>query len=249
MNKKYYYIANWKMYWDFDQTINFVTKHHDEFINLAQDRQTKIVLCPSIPTLYTLSQQFSQTNIALGGQDCSGLEPGAHTGQVSVEQLQSVGAEYCIIGHSEQRQYGNESNETVAVKYHRLISVGITPIICIGETLEQHKQGATLSILEAQLELIQFTHKPLFIAYEPVWAIGTGLIPTTQHLETVFSWLANFTTKKISSTSCSLLYGGSTSSKNIQELKTVDWIDGFLIGGASLNFDEFAKIIKSPTKG
>lgn len=237
------------MYWDFGQTIHFGTEHHDDLIRLSQDTQVKIILCPSTPALYTLSQLFAQTEIALGGQDCSGYQPGAYTGQVSAELLKTAGAQYCIIGHSEQRLYNHETNEMVALKYQRLIDAGVTPIICIGETLEQHKQSATLATLEQQLELIQYSQAPFCIAYEPVWAIGTGLIPTNQHLETVFSWLANFTAKRIGSSICSLLYGGSTASKNIQELKQVDLIDGFLIGGASLDFDEFAKIIKSPTKG
>lgn len=241
------------MYWNFEQTINFTTQHFDDFLQLSDNPQSLLVLCPSSTVLYSLAQKFSSTAIALGAQDCSSYTSGAYTGQISASDVKSSGAAYCIIGHSERRKYNAETDEEVAGKCLALTQEAVTPIVCIGETLKQHQEGQTLQTLQQQLDAVvkivdsnraMFQQHKLLIAYEPVWAIGTGLIPTQSHLEEVFAWLRHFAAKNMPDIDCVLIYGGSVSSKNIHDLKKISFIQGFLVGGASLDFDEFYRIVR-----
>jgi triosephosphate isomerase len=252
MNKKRFYIANWKMNLTYEETITFATHSYDALISLANPTTT-IVLCPSYPALYPLAQIFKATGIYLGAQGCSNHQDGAFTGQVSAADLSSVGCTYCIIGHSEQRQFLGETHQTVAQKTILLLDAGISPIICIGETAEQNQQGQTIVTLEHQLTpLMQRIHEretlahtlPLLVAYEPVWAIGSGSLPTVKHLQTVYAWLKQFLTLHTPSLPWHMLYGGSISSATAQEFASITELDGFLIGGASLDFQEFEKIVK-----
>jgi len=251
MNRSLTFIANWKMCFSFEQTIAFATQHYDELTALAQD--SKVILCPSFTTLYHLCTIYKETNVKIGAQDCSDHPKGAFTGQVSVESLKQLGCTFCIIGHSERRHYNHETDENVTNKFLQLIEQGIIPIICMGETIEEYKENKAFEVLEKQLTGIlaaitnqpaSFHNLPLYIAYEPVWSIGTGLIPTTQHLELIFAWLAHQTYKAAPFIQWKLLYGGSVKSDNVKILSKIPALDGFLIGGASLDFQEFKKIVE-----
>lgn len=251
MIKKYFYIANWKMNWNFTETVEFVARHYDQLIALGQKPDRSIVLCPSTTALYPLIKMFEKTHIAIGAQDCSDHQKGAFTGQISAEDIKSVGGTFCIVGHSERRRYNNESDEVISKKLSWLLDVGIVPIICIGETFEQYQQGTTLPVVKQQLNSIipnmqryAGQNIRILVAYEPVWAIGSGLIPSIQHLQTVFTFLKQVMTTLENASAWSLLYGGSISSKNIHIFKQIELIDGFLIGGASLDFQELQNIIK-----
>ncbi|KKQ33439.1 MAG: Triosephosphate isomerase [candidate division TM6 bacterium GW2011_GWF2_37_49] len=253
MTKKYTFVANWKMYLNFDESIKYITDNMDALINLAQLPDTKIVIGPSFPMIYPMTHMLKSSKIEFSAQDCSTHANGAFTGQVSVKTLSEIGCKYCIIGHSEIRHYNNETDEIVAKKIDLLIDQKISPIICIGENESQKKDGHTFSVLEEQiknvLELVKIECNklnglPIFIAYEPLWSIGSGTIPEKDHLETVFAWLHGQVQKNSASTHWNLLYGGSLSEENIAAFKKIDYLSGFLIGKSSTNFQEFEKIVK-----
>lgn len=240
------------MQWTFDETITFATHHYDALIQIANDRSCQIILCPSYPVLYPLAEMFKTTNVMLGAQDCSDHTIGAFTGQVSAAHLKSVGCTHCIVGHSERRCYNHETNSTIAQKCLHLITANITPILCIGETKEQQQSGKTLAILEDQLHDIfdMLKQNPLnhrtafFVAYEPVWAIGSSITPPKEHLETVYAWLTQATQHATSAINWHFLYGGSVNSHVSREIMTMPSVEGLLMGGASLDFQEFEKIVK-----
>lgn len=251
--KKYRYVANWKMSYNLNETLDYAARHYDAYEKLADTPSTTIVICPTTIALYPLGKIFGQSNIKLGAQDCSDHARGSFTGQTSAESIRATGASYCIIGHSERRRLCGETSAMIASKLEQLIDVHINPIICIGETLEENKAGKTLSALEEQLNpLLQIMNKKqallsytsVSIAYEPVWAIGSGLVPTHEHLETVYAWLLQKITKSGIQVQIQFLYGGSVTSKNIEQLKKMAFFDGFLVGGASLDFQEFEKIVQ-----
>lgn len=254
MKKNFVFIANWKMYLDFNEEINLVTSKYDDFIQLTENTNDEIILCPSYLSLLDITQIFKTTKITTGGQNCSAHSKGAFTGQILIENLNIIGSKYCIIGHSECRKYFKETEIEIAKKFTRLINNKISPILCIGENEQEYKENKTISILERQLENIEkiiknYSNIPPFIsiniAYEPIWSIGTGKIATVNHLETIFTWIY----KKIQNININvnfrLIYGGSVNSKNINFLKRINHLDGFLIGSASLDFQEFKKIVKS----
>ncbi|MBU4269780.1 triose-phosphate isomerase [Candidatus Dependentiae bacterium] len=252
MKKNFTIISNWKMYLDTIEELKFATINYDNFIKLTNS-ENKIILCPSFLSLSSINQIFKSTDICIGAQNCSTHLNGNFTGQISVESFNKLGIKYSIIGHSETRREFNESNIDIANKFSRLIDFGITPILCIGEELEEKKSGKTLDVLTKQLDPIfkimensynKLNHLELLIAYEPIWAIGSGIIPDQDYLENIFSWLhKNFSglRNKIVFT---LLYGGSVNAENVKFLKNIKNIDGFLIGKSSLDFQEFEKIVK-----
>jgi len=240
------------MYWTFDATLAFATANYEKLIELASYKNTTLVLCPSSTTLYPLAEMFKETLVKLGAQDCSDHTKGAYTGQVSADSLKSLHCSFGIVGHSERRQWCGETNQRVADKCAQLISSNITPIVCVGESLQDYEAGKTLSTLEEQLAPIFTLIKekahtldttPVVIAYEPIWAIGTGVTASSDHIDTVFTWLTTATNKIAPSVHWQFLYGGSVSGTTIQNFKKIDRISGFLIGGASLDFQELEKIV------
>lgn len=253
MTRKYTFVANWKMYLSFDESIKYVTNNIDELIKLSQLPDANIILSPSLPMLYPIIHILTSSKIEFCAQNCSAHAKGGFTNEVSAQTLNEVGCKYCIVGHSEIRKYNNESDEVIAKKVDLLIDQKISPIICIGETESQKNAGSTFDVLEKQLknilELVKFERNklnglPIFIAYEPVWSIGSGIIPEKEYLETVFAWLNNQTQKSCTSTHLKLLYGGSISEENINLFKNIDYLSGFLIGKSSTNYQEFEKIVK-----
>jgi triosephosphate isomerase len=236
-------VANWKMALPYAKTIELCTKHRNDFVALT-DHAT-IICCPSTTAVAPVAQIFKGTPVAVGAQNCSAHTAGPYTGEESAQSLAQAGATHCLIGHSERRLQHGETSELVATKMIRALEQGIIPIICIGETYEEYSRNATLATLTAQLEPIfaalvtaKLDTTPLIIAYEPVWAIGTGKIPTHQELTHLFDWLVT-TTKRPHT----FLYGGSVTSSSITMLKTISTIDGFLVGTSSLDFQNFKNIV------
>jgi triosephosphate isomerase len=251
MQKPLLFVANWKMNLFFDQAVEYISTQYDSFCALADKVPAGLVLCPSFDSLYPISQLVKATSIAVGAQDCSAHHKGSFTGQVSAESLQALGIKYCIIGHSERRMNNAESNEDVAKKCRQLFDCGISPVVCVGETKADYDSGRTLSVLEEQLQPVIVAmkdyapldkHLRFCIAYEPVWSIGTGEIASLDHLETVFAWLSQ-QLEWLDTRNIRLLYGGSVNLKALEKLVKITQFHGFLIGGASLRFKEFEKII------
>lgn len=236
----------------FTQCIEYATTNHDD-INSLSSPQNTIVICPPTSAIYPLINMFESKNIAIGAQNCSAYNRGSYTGQTAAQSLQEIGCSYSIIGHAERRKYNHETDDDIAQKCLHLLDHGIIPIVCIGEDATIYESGKTLEHLDKQLSNILSltstlpiaTQKTFCIAYEPIWSIGTGIIPNPDHLETVFSWIHKKTIDADSDRDWKLLYGGSVSSDNIASLKKISFIDGFLIGSASTNFQEFKKIVHS----
>lgn len=241
------YIANWKMQKTFNQAIEFVQSNKNRLIQLLKNNDKEIVLAPSFPALHAIAQLLSDSRLKIAAQDCSSHALGAFTGAVDAVSLQQVGCTYCIVGHSERRILFNETSEQIAQKLKQVLQAQLTPIICIGETLEQYKNQQTISVLYAQFLPIfavleeYVIQSPVYIAYEPVWSIGTGLVPDKDYLCVVFNQIQQWC--KQLNLNCYLIYGGSVNPSNIHELKKIVLIDGFLIGGASLIMESLEKII------
>ena len=192
-----------------------------------------LILCPT----YLNIVRSPRGRIHLGAQNVSKFDNGAYTGEISAYQLKSYGVKYCIVGHSERREYQKETNEDISEKIKRLLENDITPILCVGESLEERNQDKAEEVINQELsfvvnELKEEEKKRLIIAYEPIWSIGTGVIPTNEQIEEVFQFIK----KKLPNTS--VLYGGSANDENIEELRKISLIDGYLLGGLSLKPDK-----------
>ncbi len=245
MTKPMIYAANWKMCLSLSQAAQFAKNNTIALAQLAQ--HSTIILCPSATAIHAVHSACSATGISIAGQNCSAHITGAFTGQVAAIDLAAAGATYCIVGHSECRKYNNESAALVAEKTLRITEAMMTPIICIGETADEFEAHNTEKSLDAQLNpvlaaLATISSQAIIIAYEPVWAIGTGKVPSQEILKACFLYLS----KKIALNKheITLLYGGSVTSQNAPSLKSIPFLDGFLIGGASLDFQEFKKIVE-----
>jgi len=240
-NKYMYFIANWKMFGDL-KTLNSLDKVI-KFSKTYEKNKFKLIYCPPNTLIRPLSKRLKKTKIEVGAQNCHESEnPGAYTGHVNSKMLKNVGAKYLILGHSENRLDG-ESDKLINLKIKSAIKADLKIIFCIGETLKEKKNKKTNQVLTSQikkgLKSIKKKSK-LIVAYEPVWSIGTGLIPKSEDLiKTV-----NFIKKKLGKKSPKILYGGSVNSSNISQLKNISCIDGFLIGGASQDSKKFIDIIK-----
>lgn len=262
------FVANWKMNMSFNTTCNFIAQNHEHLSALAMKCNGTIVLCPSFIALHTLTNFFQHTPIEIGAQNCSAHKNGAYTGEVDATSLHEIGCAYTIIGHSERRLYHGETDEMVVNKMEQLLGHAIQPIVCIGETKQQHEKQQTLAILATQVEPIlqkiaeyhTLMHKykneitsseqEFFyatIAYEPVWAIGTGMVPSLDHIKMVFDWL-NAKSEQILPGLCRRLrfiYGGSVDEQNASQIMNINGLNGLLIGGASLDFQKFQNIVLS----
>lgn len=211
-----------------------------------------IVLHPPFTALSEVSEVIVNSNIQLGAQDVYWQEQGAFTGEISALMLKDAGCKFVIIGHSERRQYFSETNQTVNKKIKAAIKTGLVPIVCVGETLKQREESQTLQVIKQQVEQC-FTDisvesiKNLVIAYEPIWAIGTGKNATAAQAEEVQKYIRSLLTKLYDGKTAEnirIQYGGSVKPENIQELIQQPNIDGALVGGASLKIDVFGQIVK-----
>ena len=240
-NKYMYFIANWKMFGVL-KTLNSLNK----VISVSQKfkkKKLRIIYCPPSTLIHPLSNKLKKTPIEVGAQNCH--ESDAYislTGQINSKMLKDAGAKYVILGHSENRQRG-ENNNLINQKIKSSIKSGLKVIFCIGETLHQKKNKKTKTILSGQIKKGLNGIKNIsnvMIAYEPVWAIGTGIIPKLDDLKKNILFIK----KKFRNKSIKVLYGGSVNSKNISDLKKIEFIDGFLIGGESRDPNKFIDIIK-----
>ena len=240
-NKYMYFIANWKMFGDL-RTLNSL----DSVINFSKNNKKskfRIIYCPPNTLIRPLSKRLKKTNLEVGAQNCHENENyGPFTGHVNSKMLKNVGAKYVILGHSENRQSG-ETDKLINLKIKSAIKSKLKVIFCIGETLSEKRKKRTNKVLAKQitngLKSIKDTSN-IIIAYEPVWSIGTGLIPKSDDLLNSISFIKNKFLKKAPK----VLYGGSVNAKNIAQLKDISVIDGFLIGGASQSSKKFIDIIK-----
>ncbi len=227
--------GNWKM--------NGTRTNLENMINELSSINTEntIILC--VP--YTMLNVKSD-KIAIGAQDISQHTHGAYTGEVSAQMVADAGAKYTIIGHSECRQYHGDTNDTVRTKAEQALANGLTPIICVGETMDEKQAGKTMTIIESGVrESIPLdTKSPIIIAYEPRWAIGAGLTPTHDEIATAHTLIAN-TLTDMGLTGTPVLYGASVKGSNAAEIMSIPNVDGVLVGGASLKSDEFIPIITS----
>jgi len=248
MNKRIYYIANWKMYFSYIQALAWSKENIHELNELSYDKN--IVICPSYESIAPIANVFAGSSVALGAQNCSAHNLGAFTGQVSIQSLRELGVSYCIVGHSEVRKYCGESNNALSDQLSQLMNHAIIPIFCIGESLIDYQNGSTDASIKAQLEpIIKFfskksdTRKQCFIAYEPVWAIGTGIVANNEYIVEVFKMVRLILQESKIEDLFNFIYGGSVTASTIQELKKIEGIDGFLIGKASTDIQELKKIV------
>ena len=238
-NKYMYFVANWKMFGNL-RTLNSLNKVMS-FAKKFKKNKIKIIYCPPATLLSPLSDKLKSTSIQIGAQNCHESDSyGAYTGQINSNMLKAVGAKYVILGHSENRQMG-ENDTIINQKIKSSIKSGLKVIFCIGETLTQKRKKITKKTLSRQiftgLKKIK-NKKNIIIAYEPVWSIGSGIIPKNSEIIEI----VKFIKKKVKG--INVLYGGSVNSKNINVLKKIDNVNGFLIGGASQRSKNFIDIIK-----
>ena len=239
--------GNWKMNMLPDETIKFI----DEFAPLVKDTNNEVILCVPYTDLFYALLTAQNTNIKIGAQNMHWEEKGAFTGEVSGKMLKSIGVEYVIIGHSERRQYFAETDETVNKKIKASFANELKPIVCVGETLEERESGKTEEIITTQtyLALDGLSKEQVentIIAYEPIWAIGTGKTATSEDANNSIKAIRKEIEKiygKDVSENVIIQYGGSVKSTNAKELFNTSDIDGGLVGGASLKVEEFEKIV------
>jgi len=243
------YIINWKMYFSFRTIGQFCQENYHGFIGLSKLENKKIILCPSHTVLIAISAIFEDFELEIGAQNCSAYMSGPYTGQVSAISLAQMDCTYCIIGHSEVREYFLESDQDISEKALRLLENKIVPILCIGENKENYGVETAKKFLFAQLEPVFKKIKDLgrirlCIAYEPIWAIGTGVTPKNEYIEKIFEYIIEVSEKICPNTEITLLYGGSVNENNVKKMKSIRDLGGLLIGGASLDFKKFEKIVQ-----
>ena len=244
-NKFMYFVANWKMFGDIKSlnSLNKVLK----FSKTNKNNKFKLIYCPPYTLLNLFFKKIKNTKIELGAQNCHQEEVnGPFTGSISSKMLKKIGAKYVIIGHSENRAIG-ETDLLINKKIKSSITNGLKIIFCFGETLSQRKKKQTHKVLKTQiskgLKGVKKLNKVLF-AYEPVWSIGTGVIPKAHDLEKNVNFIRNSLIKKFRLKNPKILYGGSVNPKNLKNLKEINIIDGFLVGAASQDPKKFIDIVK-----
>lgn len=245
-------IGNWKMNETFDEAQDLIGGIADSIEKLTLE--TSVVMCPPFPYLELATDLAEDNgNFSIGAQNCSEYVSGAYTGEVSAKMLASLEVDFCIVGHSERRKYFNESNQTIATKVTRLLEENIIPVVCCGELLEDRKAGKHFEVVEKQITESLFNLKKdeferVVIAYEPVWAIGTGETATPQQAEEIHAFIRSLIEKKYGTETAYnayILYGGSCNAKNALDLFSQQDVDGGLIGGASLKVPDFVSIIEA----
>ena len=239
--------GNWKMNMLPNEAISFI----EELAPMVKDSQNEVILCVPYTDLFYALLTAQNTNIKIGAQNMHFEESGAYTGEISGKMLKSINVEYVIIGHSERRQYFNETDETVNKKIKAAFQCGLKPIVCVGETLAQREQNKTEEIITKQTELAlqgltQEQVQNTIIAYEPIWAIGTGKTATKEDANNSIKAIRNKIVEIYGQTVANgviIQYGGSVKSTNAKELFAMSDIDGGLVGGSSLKAEEFSKIV------
>ena len=239
--------GNWKM----NKTPAQAAELIEALKPLVKDAQAEVVVCPTFVCLPAAAQALKGSNIHLGAQNVHFEKSGAFTGEVTVEMLKEIGVEYVIIGHSERRQYFGETDETVNLKLKKLLTGSIRPIMCVGESLEERDAGKAFDRVKSQLELgladiAAADAAKIVIAYEPIWAIGTGRTATPEQAEEMCAFIRSTLIELYDEETADqviIQYGGSVKPANATEIMNMDEIDGALVGGASLKAKDFMEII------
>ena len=246
-------VANWKMYKTIEESVNFVEKLKKKPLDWDE---VHIILCAPYTSLFEMGNFLrGDSFVSLGAQNLYWEQEGAFTGEISVEMLKACGVEWVIVGHSERRTRFGESDEDVCRKADSALQNGLSVIFCVGESLEERENGNTASVLQRQVmallsQLNEQLLRMVVIAYEPIWAIGTGLHATSDQIEESHRLIRGIIEKEFVGISgeVSILYGGSVNSGNCRELSDVSEVNGFLIGGASLDADQFVEIATTITE-
>ncbi|MBW1746037.1 MAG: triose-phosphate isomerase [Deltaproteobacteria bacterium] len=247
-NRRPFIAGNWKMF----KTISEAVETSEQLVKLLSGTSGKdVMIAPPFTALSSVSDIIRESCISLGAQNLFWEKEGAYTGEISPGMLVSAGCKYVIIGHSERRQYFGETDDTVNKKVRAALGFGLIPILCVGESEKERESGYTFSVLDKQFKkglksFLLDDLRTIVIAYEPVWAIGTGKTATKEQAQEVHLFLRSLIEKEFGdrlSSSIRILYGGSVKPDNISELMAMPDIDGALVGGASLNPDTLSKIV------
>ncbi|MBN1951760.1 MAG: triose-phosphate isomerase [Bacteroidales bacterium] len=240
-------VGNWKMNKDLQEGIGLAKEVNDKLT----ESDVTVILCTPAIHLAEVKKAVSKSNLFIGAQNCADKESGAYTGEISAAMVKSTGAEYVILGHSERRAYYGETNAILAEKVKLALANGLTPIFCIGEVLEEREAGKHFDVVKTQLEeglysLSEADFKKIVLAYEPVWAIGTGKTASPDQAQEIHKVIRDSVAAKYGqavAADCSILYGGSCKASNAPELFANPDVDGGLIGGAALHADDFLGIV------
>ena len=245
MHRRRFCVANWKMNFNSSDTKSFLENWEKKDLN---NKEVKTIFCPSFTELNTTAKLLHNSDSELGAQNVYYESNGAYTGEISCRMLKDLGCNWVIIGHSERRAIFGETDEMVCHKLNKLTSENMYPIVCIGETKDERENGKTEEVLSRQL-LVAFENQKgkniehTVIAYEPVWAIGTGITATIDMISEAHQCIRNiFNTNGFNGNEISILYGGSVTNENAAELSNITDVDGFLVGGASLDVEKFYAI-------
>ena len=239
--------GNWKMNYTVNEAESFVMS----ILGSINTDEVDVVICPNFTALDRVSDLLDNKNVKLGAQNVYYETKGAYTGETSVDMLYSLGVEYCIVGHSDRRKIFAETDEMINLKVKKLLEKGINPIICVGETLEQRNEKKLYDIISGQIKnglkdiSAEYVKDNVVIAYEPIWAIGTGVTATSEQAEDMCKYIRSVISEIYSETVANnvrIQYGGSVNPKNANEILNMENIDGALVGGASLTND-FVSIV------
>ena len=241
--------GNWKMNTTYQEGIDLAIAI-DKAVAEKGDKSVQVVVAPPFTHIAEVNKVVNNERISVAGQNCATETSGAYTGEVSAEMLWSAGADYVILGHSERRSYYGETNELLKIKVKKALEFNLTPIYCVGEVLEEREANKHFDVIKEQLETVLFDlsdeeFKQIVIAYEPVWAIGTGKTASPEQAQEIHKFIRDLLVAKFGETAknTSILYGGSCKPSNAKELFANPDVDGGLIGGASLTADDFLGII------
>lgn len=248
--RKHIVAGNWKMNLTFTEADELLDDLMSELEKVELPRDTQVIVCPPFPYIEMASDYANDSYFAVGAQNVSDQEKGAYTGEVSAAMLESCEIDYCIVGHSERRAYYGETDALVAAKVDQLLKHGLKPIVCVGEVLEEREGGRQLEVVKKQVEgglfhLDAENIKKVVIAYEPVWAIGTGKTATPADIAEAHGLIRDVL-RALFGSACEelpILYGGSVKPSNTAEILGVDNVNGVLVGGASLEAKSFLDIV------
>lgn len=246
MSKRYIIAANWKMNKTIEESKNFVEKFNNLLLDIPS---SKVIFCPPFFTLFYMNELLQDSPYSTAAQNMHWEDKGAYTGEVSANMLTSSGISHVIIGHSERRHLFGETDANVNLKIQKALKSLLTPIMCVGETLEDRKNGNTLTVLRSQIktglkDIASGVLSNIIFAYEPVWAIGTGERAEPKQIDEAHRTIRSIVKSLGAKDNFSILYGGSVKSSNVNELLNITEVNGFLIGGASLDAKEFVSIIQ-----
>ncbi|MGB9772248.1 MAG: triose-phosphate isomerase [Candidatus Kapaibacteriota bacterium] len=240
--------GNWKMHKTLKDAVNLASRIVD-WASQTKPR-SQVAICPPFPFLESISRLLNGSMVGLGAQNCHYENEGAYTGEVSPPMLKSVGCDFVIIGHSERRTYFQENDELINKKILSALNFDLRPIFCIGETLSEREKNLTFEVIERQIrkgleKVTTWQAEKIFVAYEPVWAIGTGISAKTEQIDDAHRFIRNLLVEMFNERGqkIAILYGGSLNSKNAREIFSLPEVNGGLIGKSSLDSEEFTKIV------